>query len=83
MKLWACLVGGLLLFGTAFGDDSDTETESSRKLIFREGKLILEEHEIEVYDYHTGTMQTFKVYREPEKKAKEAQKAPAPESGPR
>jgi hypothetical protein len=40
-------------------------------LIIQDGKVISEEHEVEVYDYHTGTFQTYKVYRAPEKKQKD------------
>lgn len=58
----------------------DDDGKQPRNLILKEGKVIREEHEVEVYDYHTGTFQTFKVYREPETGDKA--KADAPKPGP-
>jgi hypothetical protein len=55
-----------------FAQDVDMDSDQKRTLIIHDGKVISEEHEVEVYDYHTGTFQTFKVYRQPEKKLKEA-----------
>lgn len=46
--------------------DEDDKPETST-LQIQGGKVIGEKHEIEVYDYHSGTYQTFDVYRKPAK----------------
>lgn len=64
------ILGFLLCFTLwhfAYAGDEDTESDNKRTLIIQNGKVISEEHEVEVYDYHTGTFQTYKVYRPPEK----------------
>jgi hypothetical protein len=69
------IILGLMLFLTlshyAYAEDDDTQSDNKRTLIIQDGKVISEEHEVEVYDYHTGTFQTYKVYRAPEKKQKD------------
>jgi len=65
----------LPLWGYAEEDDN----KEVRTFIIKEGKVIREEHEVEVYDYHTGTFQTFKVYREPEADHKAKGDTPKPE----
>lgn len=62
----------LTLSQYACAESDDTESDNKTTLIIHNGKVISEEHEVEVYDYHTGTFQTYKVYREPEKKLKAA-----------
>jgi hypothetical protein len=57
-----------ILSHIAYAENDDTESDNKRTLIILNGKVISEEHEVEVYDYHTGTFQTYKVYRAPEKK---------------
>lgn len=68
------IIFGLLLCLTlsqyACAESDDTESDNKTTLIIHNGKVISEEHEVEVYDYHTGTFQTYKVYRAPEKELK-------------
>ncbi|AMK78890.1 MULTISPECIES: hypothetical protein [Methylomonas] len=49
--------------------DEDDKPETSTVQI-QGGKLIGEKHEIEIYDYHSGTYQTVDVYRKPAKSLK-------------
>jgi len=56
--------------------DEDDKPETST-LQIQGGKVIGEKHEIEVYDYHSGTYQTFDVYRKP---AKSQNKDTAPQT---
>ncbi|MDX8126665.1 hypothetical protein QLH52_05185 [Methylomonas sp. OY6] len=56
--------------------DEDDKPETST-LQIQGGKVIGEKHEIEVYDYHSGTYQTFDVYRKP---AKSLKKDPDPQT---
>lgn len=48
-------------------EDDNPETHT---LQIEGGNLIGEKHEIEIYDYHSGTYQTVDVYRKPAKALK-------------
>ncbi|OQW71798.1 MAG: hypothetical protein BVN35_15845 [Proteobacteria bacterium ST_bin11] len=57
--------------------DEDNKSETSSMQI-EGGKLIGEKHEIEIYDYHSGTYQTVDVYRRPSKTLKKDPDTAAP-----
>jgi hypothetical protein len=57
--------------------DEDDNRETST-LQIQGGKLIGEKHEIEIYDYHSGTYQTVDVYRKPAKPLKKNPDTPTP-----
>ncbi|WP_020481575.1 hypothetical protein [Methylomonas sp. MK1] len=64
-----------LLPASATADEDDTPETSTLQI--QGGKLIGEKHEIEIYDYHSGTYQTVDVYRKP---AKSLKKDPPPQA---
>ncbi|CAD6876568.1 hypothetical protein [Methylomonas fluvii] len=68
------LVIGLLPAWATADEDDKPETST---LQIQGGKVIGEKHEIEVYDYHSGTYQTFDVYR---KSAESLKKDPDPQT---
>lgn len=69
------VVMGLLPAWATADEDDKTETST---LQIEGGKLIGEKHEIEIYDYHSGTYQTVDVYRKPAKPVKKDPDTPTP-----
>jgi len=63
MKYLSVVLLGLTLSVAAHAEDDNDDTGRSRTITVQQGARQFEEEEVEVYDYHTGTIQTFKVYR--------------------
>lgn len=66
----------LLLSDGALADEDDRAEISTLQI--QGGKMVREKHEIEIYDYHSGTYQTFDVYRKPEIAPKQAAETAIP-----
>lgn len=65
MKYTVAVVFALMLLPeAAVADDEDTPVTSSVEI--HGDQRVGEKHEIEIYDYHTGTYQTVDVYRKPD-----------------
>ncbi len=64
MKLLIASLFGLLLpLNVVLAEDD--ESKSTTIITIQDGKFVGEQHEIEIYDYHSGVYQTVNVYRKP------------------
>ena len=69
MKKTIAIIATLLLpLHWALADEDDKAETSILQI--QGGKMVNEKHEIEIYDYHSGTYHTVDVYRKPEKDLK-------------
>lgn len=71
----------LLLPGWAGAEDDESKTSKTVKI--EGGKFVGEEHEIEIYDYHSGVYQSVTVYRKPQKAEKTQDPAAQPAEQPK
>ncbi|MCQ8182370.1 hypothetical protein NP603_14710 [Methylomonas sp. SURF-1] len=70
----------LLLPGWAGAEDDESKTSKTVKI--EGGKYVGEEHDIEIYDYHSGVYQSVTVYRKPQKADKTQDSAAQPAEQP-
>lgn len=78
------VIAGLSLLLMPFlilADEEESSNSITRTLTIEKGKLVREQQEIEIYDYHTGTYQTVNVYREKKPPSSPAESGP-PKAGP-
>lgn len=70
----------LILLGFSFAVVAyaveEEATGVTNKLTIERGKLVGEEHEIEIYDYHSGVYQTVTVFRKPKSQSDAAVSTP-------
>ncbi|OAI12286.1 hypothetical protein A1507_01985 [Methylomonas koyamae] len=76
-----CLLLLLSLPGLAGAEEDDSKPAKTVKI--EGGKFVGEEHEIEIYDYHSGVYQSVTVYRTPQKADKTQEPAAQPAEQPK
>lgn len=70
----------LLLPGWAGAEDDESKAPKTVKI--EGGKFVGEEHDVEIYDYHSGVYQSVTVYRKPQKADKTPDSAAQPAEQP-
>ncbi len=83
IRTWVCStwIALLCLSAIAIADDEDSR-QSNKTVHIEQGKLVGEEHEIEIYDYHSGIFHTVTVYRKPETRKATAPQPPQSDLAP-
>ncbi len=66
MRIVIIFTLSLLLLPDWAGAEDD-ESKTSKTVKIEVGKYVGEEHDIEIYDYHSGVYQSVSVYRKPQK----------------
>lgn len=82
MKTLVCSTWIALICLPAIAAADDEDKQSNKTLHIEQGKLVGEEHEIEIYDYHSGIFHTVTVYRKPETRKATAPQPPQPDPAP-
>lgn len=82
MKTLVCSTWIALICLPAVAVADDEDKQSNKTLHIEQGKLVGEEHEIEIYDYHSGIFHTVTVYRKPETRKATAPQPPQPDPAP-
>ena len=76
MKYLLAVLSAWLILPVSAGAEQDDDKPVTSTIEVKGGKIAKEKHEIEIYDYHSGTYNTVDVYRKPNAEAKpEAGKA--------